>query len=294
MYRYDDTQSFSPTMKAPQTGISRQALPVLKPCSPRSDSPEKPVAKDPLDEICDLRHQLLLEKSKHMELRQQIAEMRRFFADYGIKWAPQIHSKDGPDPAIFPQKIQNLNRLFDPPRSQFAQTCILSAVKRPQKVELGLHAHGFTLDSGDLREYDDPQNAAFIQNLMNGVLPTELKARYPEGIQFVLSDYRETFKGQARRLDERRPSSHLDMLSLPVDIGTGDGLLKLRLPSFPDVTVRVTKEMMIGELMDLIETTYDIHQFQICSPVAPAGFDRDATLGSVGLYPRGLALVVFD
>jgi hypothetical protein len=248
------------------------------------------VGKDPLDEICAIRHQLLLEKSKHMELRQQVNEMTQFFADYGLKWVPPARSNVGPDPAIFLQKIEAINHLSDPPRSQFAHTCRVSAAKRPQKVELGLDEQGFTLNSGDLREYDAPENSAFIHDVMNGSLPTELKAVSPDGVRFVLSDYRETFKGQARRLSEHPISSHLDVLSPPADIGTGDGVLKLRLPSLPDVTVRVTKEMAIGDLM----ATYDIHQFQICSPVAPAGFDRDATLGSVGLYPRGLALVVFD
>jgi hypothetical protein len=73
-------------MKPTLNGLSRQALPSLKPRSPHPDSPSdqlspvESVGKDPLDEICDLRHQLLLEKSKHMELRQQVNEMTQFFA----------------------------------------------------------------------------------------------------------------------------------------------------------------------------------------------------------------------
>jgi hypothetical protein len=73
--------------------ITRPALPSLKHCSSLSDhpfaktAPADAFAKDRLDEICELRHQLLLEKAKNMELQQQIEEMTQCLADYGFKWA---------------------------------------------------------------------------------------------------------------------------------------------------------------------------------------------------------------
>jgi hypothetical protein len=258
-------------------------------------TPIEPLSKDPLDEICDLRHQLLLEKSKNLELQQQIEEMTQFLADYGLKWvggpAP-TRANVAPDRAIFLQKIEDLNRLADRSTLEFTQKGNVSTIRPIVKVELGLYEQGFTLDSGELREYGLPLNAAFIGDIMDGFFPAEFKGQYPEGVRFVVVDHCEVFKGQPHSLGSQ-PTGALEMLPAPTDIGSGDGELRLRIPALPDVTIRVEKELTIGELMEMVETNFDIRNFKIASPLVPGGYEKDVTIGSAGLYPRGRAFVAF-
>jgi hypothetical protein len=166
-------------------------------------------------------------------------------------------------------------------------------VKPIRKVELALYEQGFPVDSGELREYRTPPNATFIRNIMDEFFPGQFKAQHPEGVRFVVWDRRGAFRGQLHCLGERPGSSCLETLLPPADIGNGDGELKLRLPALPDVTIKIAKELTIGELMALVELNFDIRNFRIGSPLLPGGYDSDATLGAAGLYPRGFAFVVF-
>jgi hypothetical protein len=281
--------------------IIRPALPGLKPCSAIPDRPFSQTAplaicRDPLDEICELRHQLLLEKARNMELQQQIEEMTQFLADYGLHWVggpPPPRANDPPDMAIFLQKIEDVNRLADRSTLEFARQGNVATIKPIPKIELGLYDQGFTVDSGELREYGAPVNAAFVRDIMDGFFPAEFKAQYPEGVRFVVCDHRETFKGQSRSLRDR-PRDCLEMLPPPTDLGSGDGELKLRIPSLPDVAVKVTKEFTFRALADLIEHHFDLRQFKICSPLVPGGYAPEATLESAKLFPRGFVFIVFE
>jgi hypothetical protein len=289
-------------MKPKAPAITRPALPSLKPCISLSDDPFSKTApmvtcpQEQIDGICALRHELLLEKAKNMALQQQIEEMTQFLADYGLKWvggpAPPRHNSP-PDRGLFIQKVEALNCLVDRSKLEFSQTGNVCCLRPTPKVELALYEQGFTVDSGELREYGAPLNAAFIRDIMDGFFPAEFKSQYPEGVRFVVSDHCETFKGQPHSLDERQSCSCLEMLPPPTDIGTGDGELKLRIPSMPDVTIKVEKEVTIEELMELVEHNFDIRNFKIASPLVPGGYDSAMTLESAGLYPRGFAFVLF-
>jgi hypothetical protein len=282
--------------------IIRPVLPGLKPFSALVDhqftqsTAVETIQKDPLDEICDLRHQLLLEKAKNMELQQQIEEMTLFLADYGLRWiggpAPPRRN-DPPDLTVFLQKIEEVNRLADRSTLEFSRDGNIASIKAIPKVELGLYDEGFTVDSGELREYGAPVHAAFIRDIMDGFFPAEFKGQYPEGVRFVVSDCRETFKGPPHSLSAH-PQSCMEMLAPPTDLGTGDGELRVRIPSLPDVTIKVTKELTFRALMDLIEHHFDIRQFKICSPLMPTGYDPELTLDSAKLFPRGFVFLLFD
>jgi hypothetical protein len=243
--------------------------------------------------MCELRRELLLEKAKNMELQQQIEEMTQFLADYGLTWVggprPDFKGSSGLDYNLFMQKVTGLNALVANRRLEFAQSGNVATVKPPPSVEIALLETGFTLDGGDLRPYDAPVNSIFIQDILDGYFPEEFRADYPEGVRLTVADRRGKFKGPSRRIDDR--TNCLEMLPPPTDIGVGDGRLKLRVPALPDVTIKVAKTLRIGELMQLIEETFDIREFNVCSPMSAEVYHPDATVQAVGLYPRGFALV---
>lgn len=63
---------------------------------------------------------------------------------------------------------------------------------RPQNVKvLKLWRQGFSINDGELRMYDDPTNKEFLQSVMRGEIPTELRQQSGGGIVHVdLEDHR--------------------------------------------------------------------------------------------------------
>jgi hypothetical protein len=125
---------------------------------------------------------------------------------------------------------------------------------------------------------------------MDGFFPAEFKKQYPEGIRFVVEDHCKAFKGQPHSLEKQ---TDLEMLQPPNEIGIGEGELKLKIPGLSDVTIKIGKEMTIGEVMELVEFNFDLPKFKIGSPMVPGGYDSDVKLVEVELYPRGFGFVVF-
>lgn len=44
----------------------------------------------------------------------------------------------------------------------------------PREFTLKMWSNGFSIDDGELRDYNDPANRAFLQSVMSGRIPTEL------------------------------------------------------------------------------------------------------------------------
>lgn len=57
----------------------------------------------------------------------------------------------------------------------------------PDPVDLALYANGIMMYSGPFRPFTDPQTQHLIKDILDGYFPSELQARYPDGIPFVVS-----------------------------------------------------------------------------------------------------------
>lgn len=47
--------------------------------------------------------------------------------------------------------------------------------QRPEHITLKLWREGFSLDSGELRQYNDPSNREFLDSIRRGEIPNELR-----------------------------------------------------------------------------------------------------------------------
>ncbi|OHS99563.1 hypothetical protein TRFO_33980 [Tritrichomonas foetus] len=293
--------------------ITKPALGNLKPVSTLegNESSEFPNAKlinlertvsEQIDEICELRRQLLEEKAKNLALEQKIQEMTDFLDDYGLKWVggPRPQKDDsnpfvfGPDHSLFIQKIEELNNIAEPTKIEFVQNGNISTLKYQKPVTIALYDKGFTLDGNSIRLYEKPINQSFLKDILDGFFPQEFKEKFPEGIKFKVEDKRsQNIIRPNMNRNEKNTSSNLELLPPPTNIGSGDGVVKLRIPALPDVVVRISKEMKVSDLIHLIEDNFDIHQIKLASPLTTEAFDENALLSNVGLYPRGYAIVVY-
>ena len=68
--------------------------------------------------------------------------------------------------------------------------------KPDTEVRITLYQNGFQVDRGEFREYDTPENKAFMAELNKGYVPEELRKKYNKQIGVALED---------RRKDKFRP-----------------------------------------------------------------------------------------
>ena len=69
--------------------------------------------------------------------------------------------------------------------------------KKPDvEIRITLYQNGFTVEGGEFREYDTPENKEFMKELNEGYVPKELRAKYNKPIGIALED---------RRKDKFRP-----------------------------------------------------------------------------------------
>lgn len=63
--------------------------------------------------------------------------------------------------------------------------------KPDTEVRVTLYQNGFTVDGGELREYEKPENKDFMKDLNEGYVPKELRAKYNKPVGIALEDKRD-------------------------------------------------------------------------------------------------------
>jgi UBX domain-containing protein 1 len=48
-------------------------------------------------------------------------------------------------------------------------------------AKITLYENGFTVDDGEFQDYNNPKNKDFMKELNEGIVPKELKKKYPNG-----------------------------------------------------------------------------------------------------------------
>ena len=64
------------------------------------------------------------------------------------------------------------------------------------EIRITLYQNGFTVEGGEFRDYNTPENKEFMKELNEGYIPKELRAKYNKPIGIALED---------RRKDKFRP-----------------------------------------------------------------------------------------
>ena len=64
--------------------------------------------------------------------------------------------------------------------------------KKPDtEIRITLYQNGFTVEGGELREYEKEENKTFMKELNEGYVPTELRQKYNKKIGVALEDKRD-------------------------------------------------------------------------------------------------------
>ncbi|XP_052088934.1 UBX domain-containing protein 11-like isoform X3 [Mytilus californianus] len=162
---------------------------------------------------------------KCLLLQQNVHEMETFLADYGMVWIGEksdpnsdvyndedlssgsseelwrpesslAGDDDPPPPSIDYDKIleniKDLNVLAGDGISRIQHTTDGARLKMPDPVDLALYANGIMMYSGPFRPFSDPPTQHLLKDILDGYFPSELQTRYPNGIPFVVKDFRHT------------------------------------------------------------------------------------------------------
>jgi hypothetical protein len=253
------------------------------------------IAADKLDEIMKLQHTLASEQDKTMKCSQQIDEMTDFLADYGLHWVggpgPTNVSSfpRGPtDMPLFMQHIAELNSMVGAGVALKKDNSRITKIGECS-IRICLQEEGFTLDGGRLRLYSHPLSSDFFKDIMDGFFPVEFKGKYPEGVKMIVEDCRtnDLFKGKARRLIEsaRREKRR------PLEIGEGDGVVRVRFSDGFETNVKAHRETTIAQVRALIIDNFRTNGFVLSMPPSLDAVGEEKNLGDLGLFPRGILLV---
>jgi UBX domain-containing protein 1 len=64
--------------------------------------------------------------------------------------------------------------------------------KPDTEVRITLYQNGFTVEGGEFRDYNTPENKEFMKELNEGYIPKELRKKYNKQIGIALEDKRDT------------------------------------------------------------------------------------------------------
>ncbi|XP_030320101.1 LOW QUALITY PROTEIN: UBX domain-containing protein 11 [Calypte anna] len=154
-----------------------------------------------------------------LELQTQVWEMERFLNDYGLIWVGERHEQLEDDELLkneeelpvrsfwkpgeavvskpqidFDQILENvkdLNVLAGEGTSQIEHTPGGARLRQAEPLSLTLYQNGIITFNGTFRPYEDPSTQQCLQDIMDGYFPSELQARYPDGIPLQVTDRRD-------------------------------------------------------------------------------------------------------
>ncbi|XP_075765145.1 UBX domain-containing protein 11 isoform X1 [Pelodiscus sinensis] len=190
----------------------------VKALQKRNDSPESSRTEE-LEAMC-------------RQLQSRVWEMEQFLNDYGLIWVGERHEQLEELKSLTKQENQSSRSLWKPgnatvPKYRIDLDLILENLKelnvlagegvsrieytaggarlrQPEAVSLTFYQNGIVMFNGPFRAYEEPSTQQCLQDLMDGYFPSELQARYPEGVPFQVTDRRDVFFRE-RQLSENFP-----------------------------------------------------------------------------------------
>lgn len=178
------------------------------------------------DETSSPAEMVKLLKIQCVMLQKQVQEMEDFLYDYGLIWVGEANAgnenldcatsrgsnenhvwKPGEsvvsslpevDYDIVIQKIKELNVLVGDGVTQVEHTKDGARLKYPDPVQLTLYKNGILMFDGPFRPLTDPMTRHCLYDIMEGYFPSELQAKYPDGVPFKVTDKREVYYEDTR------------------------------------------------------------------------------------------------
>jgi hypothetical protein len=129
-------------------------------------------------------------------LRAENAAMKSFLLDYGLEWvgsdgkncaAPSYYGPEL-DLPVFLLRLRQLNTVAGEGKSHVLREGNAAKLVAVSSIPLVVYKDGIVLRDGPFRPFSSESCAAFVDDVLDGFFPDELKADFPEGTVFALND----------------------------------------------------------------------------------------------------------
>ena len=94
------------------------------------------------------------------------------------------------------RNVKELNSLTghnEPKIVEFHNSANGAKFETSEAINLTLYSNGIALMAGPFRSFDDAFTRKFCIDIMDGFFPSELEAKYPDGVPFNLVDKRDIY-----------------------------------------------------------------------------------------------------
>ncbi|XP_075120544.1 UBX domain-containing protein 11 [Leptodactylus fuscus] len=165
-------------------------------------------------------------EKKCKELQKKVNDMEQFLSDYGLIWVgdegssndfqqetPQGSSEQSgysfqPDFDRVLENLQDLNVLGGDGVSHIEYKERAARLKLPEPVPLTLYKNGIIMFQGPFRSYQESSTQQCLRDIMDGYFPSELQARFPDGVTFQVTDMRNIMFRERRPWDQFPGTGH--------------------------------------------------------------------------------------
>ncbi|NXJ06946.1 UBX11 protein, partial [Odontophorus gujanensis] len=157
-------------------------------------------------------------ETRCLQLQTQVWEMERFLNDYGLIWVGDRHEepedleslRDDEVPAkrlwkpgeaviskrqidfdLILENVRSLNVLAGDGVSHIEHTPRGARLRQPEALPLTLYQNGIIMFDGPFRSYEELSAQQCLKDIMDGYFPSELQARYPDGVCLQVTDKRD-------------------------------------------------------------------------------------------------------
>ena len=164
----------------------------VKPTAAPPLPPSAGVAAADAARIVELEAALLVAQTETLRLRARLAEMERFLSDYGLRFrGGEVHNGAcSTAPHIdFPLLLFRLRQLSG---SVNGREVVFRdgahQLRACDRLPLRVFANGFILRAGPFVSFGSPSGQAFLDDVLEGYFPSELKEAHPAGVAFDVTD----------------------------------------------------------------------------------------------------------
>ncbi|XP_021230912.1 UBX domain-containing protein 11 isoform X2 [Numida meleagris] len=160
-----------------------------------------------------------------LQLQTQVWEMEQFLNDYGLIWVGDRHeeledleslrdhvlpakrlwkpgeaviSKYQIDFDLILENVKGLNVLAGDSVSRIEHTPGGARLRQPEPLPLTLYQNGIVMFDGHFCSYEELPAQQCLQDIMDGYFPSELQARYPDGVPLQERDLPGSFPGRGQ------------------------------------------------------------------------------------------------
>ncbi|XP_040507885.1 UBX domain-containing protein 11 isoform X2 [Gallus gallus] len=179
-------------------------------------------------------------ETRCLQLQTQVWEMERFLNDYGLVWVGDRHeeqedleslrddellakrkpgeavvSKHQVDFDLILENVKSLNMLAGDCISHIEHTPGGARLRQPEPLPLTLYQNGIVMLDGPFRSYEELSVQQCLQDIMDGYFPSELQARYPDGVPLQERDLPGSFPGHGQVVGHSKLSKVEEPAKIP-------------------------------------------------------------------------------